>query len=195
MGKIPQPDLAKKCKRSANAQKCRFRCVKSETTACLGDDIGQKKQGPQIERKGLFFGLCNGHHRPTGRRMGAQKSPVRPKPNGATQPQNQPKRAPRAAVNRPPRATQRKSAVVTRSPFFIAGPPRYICALSNYRGATQAEQRGIPRWVRSRELENNGPQVLRGSHRNTPPFLNNPAPEARAMQFPNLCGSCGGPLH
>lgn len=86
MGKFPKLSLEMKRKRGANAQKRRFPCVKSETAACLGDEIGQKKQGPQIERNGLFFGLCNGHHKPTDRRMGTQKSPVRPKPNGATPP-------------------------------------------------------------------------------------------------------------
>ena len=61
MGKFPQHSLATKRKRNANAQKCRLPCVKSEMTACLGNYIGQKKHRPQIERKGLFFGLGKGN--------------------------------------------------------------------------------------------------------------------------------------
>jgi hypothetical protein len=74
MGKFPQHSLATKRKRNANAQKCRLPCVKSEMTACLGNDIGQKKQWPQIERKGLFFGL--------GKAIRQRKSPA-PLGNGA----------------------------------------------------------------------------------------------------------------
>jgi len=51
----------RKRKQSAKPRKRHFPCITGEMTAYLGYDIGHKKQWPQIDRNGLFFGIGKGN--------------------------------------------------------------------------------------------------------------------------------------
>lgn len=64
----------RKRKPGAKPRKPRFPCNTGEMAVCLGDDIGQKKQWPQIERNGLFLGIGKGNSLSFREEIGAKKS-------------------------------------------------------------------------------------------------------------------------